>query len=208
MAELAPLDLVQSYLDTRARGAAGTSDETSAWDKFYATHDPVIRAVIRRGVADSGDADDLDQDVWVAVIRRLPKLTVDTGRGTLNAWVATVARHRTARHARIRLRRRTEALTDELAGLLLDSADGAEATLEQRQRQEQVRSVIMKLVGDLSETNRQIVILHWVHGKPLSAIAAELGLSEDRVWSTVRATRPKLLGLLRRAGLDGGTKEV
>jgi hypothetical protein len=54
---------------------------------------------------------------------------------------------------------------------------------------------------------RELIVWHLVQRQPLSVIAAELGRSEDSVWSTIRASRRKLLRLLLQTELDAGTKK-
>jgi RNA polymerase sigma factor (sigma-70 family) len=137
MSDLTRLHLVQSYLDARAQGTEATVDESLAWRDFYESHDPMVRAIVRRCGGSPGDVDDLDQDVWFSLVRRLPKLTVDTNRGSLDAWIASIARRRAARHARGRFMRRNEELTDELVNRLLDPAIGPVMAMERRQQREQ-----------------------------------------------------------------------
>ena len=171
---------------------------------FYQTHDPIIRTVVKHGNISASDVDDLAQEIWVLLIRRLPRLTFDPDRGTLHAWVAAVARHHVGRHARRRSRQNLEALTPELASVLLDGTTGPITELERKQRHALVRAVIAELGDGMSELKRQIFVRYWINEQRLSAIAAELQTSEDRVWSAIRCARPKLLDRLRRLGLDVG----
>jgi RNA polymerase sigma factor (sigma-70 family) len=202
MPDLTRLHLIQSYLDARARRVEATIDESLAWHDFYATHDPMVRAIVLRSTGSREDLDDLDQDIWLSLVRRLPKLALDPGRGTLDTWIAAIARRQAARHMRGRYMRRNEVLTDEQADRLLDPALGPVTTIERRQRQEQVRAILVKLGANMCDLNRKIIEEYWIEDRSTSAIAAALAVSEERVWSIIRRARPKLLNLLSRAGLD------
>jgi RNA polymerase sigma factor (sigma-70 family) len=136
------------------------------------------------------------------LIRRLPKLSLDPDRGNLHAWVAAVARHHAGRHARRRLRQHHEALTPELASVLLDPATGPVTELERKQRRTLVQAVITALGERMSHLRHQIIVRYWIEEQPLSVIAAELNMSEDSVWSAIRCARPKLRDRLRLVGLD------
>jgi DNA-directed RNA polymerase specialized sigma24 family protein len=113
-----------------------------------------------------------------------------------------VARHHAGRHARRQSRQYHEALTPELASVLVDPATGPVTELERKQRRTLVQAVITELGERMSAMRHQIIVRYWIEGQPLSVIAAELHTSDDSVWSAIRSARPKLRDRLRRVGLD------
>ena len=131
----------------------------------------------------------------------LPKLNLDAGRGSLEAWIAALARNRARRIVRRWYKHRGEALTPELASELFDEASDPLTAAEQHQRQRRVEFAVVTLSEGMSERNQRIVARYWLEEQPIPAIAVELGISQDRVWSVIRGARPRLLDLLRRAGL-------
>lgn len=91
MSDFELLSQIQSYLAALARGAKATPEAESAWREFHRVHDPMIRALARRGATAVVDAYDLTQEVWIMLSRDLLKLTLDPARGSLDALLATVA---------------------------------------------------------------------------------------------------------------------
>ena len=59
--------------------------------EFGLAQDPVIRNILKRGTTAAVDADNLTQEVWLLLTRRMLNFELDPARGTLDAWVATVA---------------------------------------------------------------------------------------------------------------------
>jgi RNA polymerase sigma factor (sigma-70 family) len=197
------LNRIQSFLAAPERDGCPTDEEKFSWADFYAFHDCAIRAIVSRVAESQADVDDLAQEVWKLLVLKLPKLRLNPDRGSLQAWIAALARRRARRFARRWTRHRGEVLTPELASELFDRTLDPLTAMDLQQRQRQVRAAVKKLGEPMSELNQGIVTRYWIEGKPLSAIAVELGISENRVWSVLRGARPKLVDLLRRAGLGG-----
>jgi RNA polymerase sigma factor (sigma-70 family) len=133
--------------------------------------------------------------------RRLRNLRLDPSRGSLDAWVATVARRHCRKLIRCRTWRRDEPLTAEMESLLPDPNFGPTAQLEQEQRRQDVRSAVTELCERESARNRQIIARYWLEQRPVAAIAAEFGLSPDSVGAVLRRARLKLAKLLRHASV-------
>jgi hypothetical protein len=55
------------------RGASATAEELLAWEEFFLRYDPIIRVSIRRIHIAPSTVDDVTQDVWVVLIRKLPR---------------------------------------------------------------------------------------------------------------------------------------
>ena len=67
-----------------------TPEQVLAWEDFFHKNDPLIRAR-RSGIPPPwADIDDLSQEVWKTVVRRLLGLRLDRIRGTLRDWIAGV----------------------------------------------------------------------------------------------------------------------
>ena len=102
MSDPAELKLVQSFLTAPARGVCPTSDEMAAWMLFHRAQTVLIRAALKRSRLRSGEADDLLQQVWVVLLKRLPKWQFDPATGTLGAYVGKIAARLARRHVRRR----------------------------------------------------------------------------------------------------------
>jgi RNA polymerase sigma factor (sigma-70 family) len=201
MSDPAMLARIQSFLTSGDRNEPASSEERSAWEDFFSLEDHIIRAIARRGDVSQSDVDDVAQEVWALLVRRLPTFRLDPARGSLNAWVAAVARHLVGRHERRRKMRRDAFLALELAADFVDPKGDPVTDAARKLQQEQVQAAITKLAESIPELKRRIIIRYWVDEQPLSAIAAELEVSEDRVWTIIRCARPRLRKLLGQARL-------
>jgi len=179
MSDLEELDLIKLFLAARSRSP--TAEQVKAWENFFVIHEPLIRKVIKHCADCHEDLEDLAQEVWRILVLKLPKLNYDPDRGPLRAWVIVVARRAARREARRLSRTRVDALTPELAEVLLDPGMDPITRCEQEQERQWVRSILETLGAKLSESSRRITVLHWIDGQSVTEIAASLGLSEDRV---------------------------
>ncbi len=153
----------------------------------------MIRSIAKHGDMSQSDLDDLVQEIWLLLVRRLPKLSLDPARGTLHAWVAAVARHQASRHARRRSRRHQDVLDPELASALLDPTHGPVSELERKQQQLLVQAVIAEMGKHVPELQHRIIVEYWINEQSTPAIAKALQMSPECVWSTIRRARPALL---------------
>ncbi len=190
MSESQMLDLIKVFLVEK--GMRPSSDRATAWDSFFRTHDPIIRAAVGKYHRRRNDVDDVVQEVWKVLIRKLPKLCYDPVRGSLRKWVATVARHTALRQARWLSRHRVEALTPEFADVLPDPEPDPVTLSERRLHREQVRAILAVPIAGLPEVSHRIIRLRWIEERSVSEIAVLLGISEDQVWPRLRRGLAKL----------------
>lgn len=197
---LQELSLLKRFLATPRELA--TPGQVLAWENFVHACDPIILRIVRRCDGHWDKVDDLHQDVWTTLVRRLPTLRLDPARGTLHQWVAGVARRLAGWHVHRRSRHRDEELTRGLAAMLEDHDSGSAAENERWLRNEQARQVIMRLAATLPERNRRVVMMRWVGGRPVREIARELAVADYSVWAILRRVGPRLRDLLRNRGLE------
>jgi RNA polymerase sigma factor (sigma-70 family) len=194
------LGLVQRYL--AARQCEATPERSLAWDRFYATYDPVIQRIARKSRRHRNDADDLDQEIWKELIAALPLLRLDPARGGLSQWVTGVA----VRVRALARRRDKPTIGDcreiEFLDRLVDPASVDRPDTGRARRRELAVQIVEKHAATLQEPNRSIVIAHWIDGRSAPRIAREFYLAEDRVESVLRRERPALLKLLARECID------
>ncbi len=200
MDDLYQLNLIKGFL--AAPRELATREQVLAWEGFFHACDPIILRIVRDCDPHWDKVDDLHQDVWTILVRRLPKLRLDPARGTLYQWVAGVARRLAGCHARRRSRHRDEELTLELAAAVLDPDAGPAAESERQQRLEQVREIVARLAARLPALNRRVVIMRWIDGRAAPEIARELRVTGARVRAILRRAGLKLRVLLRGHGLE------
>jgi len=196
------LRFIQSFLASPCEGRRASEEEAAAWEDFFQIHDRLIRSIVRRSDMSQSDLDDLAQEIWARLVRSLPKLELNPEVGTLHGWVTVVAAHHAERYNRRRTRRRHNVLTPELISTLSDPSMGPLASVEQEQDLAHMHAAITELARQMPERKGQIIREHWVNQQPISAIAADLNVSVEFVWTTLRRARPAILRCLRRAGFD------
>jgi RNA polymerase sigma factor (sigma-70 family) len=190
MTDREELDLIKSFLGVR--DGDRSPEEQKAWGDFFLVHEGVIQNLIKHCAHWRADEDDIFQEVWLALIRKLQKLKYDPKRGPLRAWVIVVARNAATKAARRLRRNGADALAPELAAVLLDPGPDPVTQLEQEQERQWVRSILATLGAKLSDLSHQVMVLYWIEERSMPEIAAALSLSEDRVRMRLQRALKKL----------------
>jgi RNA polymerase sigma-70 factor (ECF subfamily) len=131
-------------------------------------------------------ADDVSQEVCIAILRALPRYQ-DLGR-PFSALVYTIAGRRVADAQRAAVRSPT-APVDALP----DRADGAPGP-EQRAVSMDLTRRLSKLLGHLPPVQREIIVLRVAVGLPADQVGAVLGMSA----TAVRVAQSRALAHLRK----------
>lgn len=150
----------------------------------------VCRVLRRLGVHER-DVEDVAQDVFVAVYRRMD--SYDPSR-PLRPWLFGFAYHNAANYARL-ARHRIEAPMSEA----LDRRSSPE--LDATRSQDRTRVLVGLAAIPLER--RSVLILHDIDGFPAPEIAASLSIPLNTVYSRLRVARAELreaLGDLRTRG--------
>jgi len=147
-------------------------------------------------VADSTDASDVLQDVFVKVFKGIKGFNGDS---SLRTWIYRIAVHEALNHRRSWIRRHwrepfsmddTELPSAAAAAQAAASEGTPYQVLEQAERQEVVR----RALASLAPPYRAVVALREIEGLPYDEIAQVLGLAEGTVKSRLLRGRE----LLRR----------
>jgi RNA polymerase sigma factor (sigma-70 family) len=199
MSDLEQLELVRSYLAVPRERA--TPEQASAWDGLVTACNPVLIRIFSACEEHWDVIDDLRQEVWLVVVRKLPTPEgPDPALGTLSQWVVGIARYIAAKHAQRRSRRQAEPLTDELAELLLDAVSDPSTASEASDGSERLHAVVARFAARLVELNRRILLMYLIDQVPVPAIATCTGLTQGAVWLRLHRIRAALREELRRQG--------
>ena len=203
MSDLEQLDLIRGYLAVPRRLA--TAEQASAWDGLVSDCNRVLIRIFG-ACEDRWDViDDLRQEVWLVVVRKLPTPEgPDPALGTVGQWVAGIGRYIAAKHAHRRSHRQAEPLTDELAELLLDAVTDPSAACETSDGGERLRAFVARFAERLVELNRRILLMYLIDHVPVPAIATCTGLTQGEVWLRLHRIRDALREELPRQGLAAG----
>jgi RNA polymerase sigma factor (sigma-70 family) len=191
--------LVKSFLGRRK--SVATAEECRAWEDFFVTYDAMIRVTVRRIHKAVDVVDDVTQDVWVVLMRKLPKWKFDPVIGSIGAWVTKIAQRLAVKRARRHARQQSGSLSKAHDDTLVDPESGPDIEFEWMQEHELFGALVLKFAATLIERHGRIVVLHWLEGCLVSKIAFDLNMSMDAAWGVIRRVRPKLLDYLRRSGL-------
>jgi RNA polymerase sigma-70 factor, ECF subfamily len=163
--------------------------DINAFVRLLARHEKPLLYYLRRLVANTDDALDLHQEVWLDAFRGLKSLQIP---GAFRVWLYRIAHHKASRFVRngIREEQAVESLAEaqsELADPERDFAPDVEA--------------LHKALGDLSPQHREILVLHYLRDLTTQEVAAILQCPPGTVKSRLYHARIELRNILERKGL-------
>jgi len=151
----------------------------SVWERFSA---PLRRFILRR-VADTHDAEDILQDVFVKILRHTGDME---SRDKIHAWVYAIARNAITDYYRKSRRHRTEALPEEIK---------ADTDMELDDREE-IASCLYAMLDHMPEKYRQAVEMVEFQNMSQKEYGEKMGLSVSGAKSRVQRARKMLLDML------------
>ncbi|MDQ3070455.1 MAG: sigma-70 family RNA polymerase sigma factor [Acidobacteriota bacterium] len=135
-----------------------------SFEVFYATHASHVRRVIGSLVRQHQEADDVLQDVFLQAWQQMGRF--DAARGSIESWLATIARSRAIDRLRVRARFLAADDWDKIAS---GSADGLTQILRREQD-----GAVQAAVDRLTDAQRRMIGLAYDEGLSHSGIAARL----------------------------------
>jgi RNA polymerase sigma-70 factor, ECF subfamily len=176
--------------------------EAIDWKRLQGIYLPLVQRWLRRVPGLGNEADDLAQDVFVVVIRELPRFERRRD-GSFRAWLRTITANKARNYRKHRDRRPTVAI-DPTEGFLDQLADpGSDLAREwDREHDEHVVQKLLEAVkGDFSPTTWEAFRRLALDGLPAARVAEELRMTENAVLLTksrvIRRLREEAGDLLR-----------
>jgi RNA polymerase sigma-70 factor (ECF subfamily) len=172
----------QAYLRRCLQETAPGAILTLFWEEFYRFYATLIVRMVRRRVPDGPDQDDLIQEVWLTVTRKLPEFNWNENRSGFRAWFAKVVHDKAVDLVRRRCRQRVTTL-DCCPAEPQDTADGAgpAEAFERGWQEDVVHTALADLRPAVGEQNYQILRLHFWDNLPAGEVAAAVGLTPEEV---------------------------
>jgi RNA polymerase sigma-70 factor (ECF subfamily) len=152
--------------------------------KIFTEHRARVFGICRQLCRSRADAEDATQEVFVALLRAVPRFRGDSSLAT---FIHRVAVRVAWKHLSRGPARREEPL-DEVSLAARTGEDAAAA----RERERRLRAALDRL----SVEQRTVVGLFAVEGMTHREIAATLGVPEGTVWSRLCVARKRLAALL------------
>jgi RNA polymerase sigma-70 factor (ECF subfamily) len=163
--------------------------DTTAWRALYDRHFPDIeRLVASLGITDS-EADDICQEIFVIIYRKLARFR---GEARLSTWIYRVATREAIRFAR--RRRLVRGLTELFARDRRDTkpADWSESEAGRRH-------YLRQLLDRLPPERRLALVLYEIEGLPVNEIARISDCAENTVWTRLHRARMELEKIAKEA---------
>ena len=155
------------------------SPQPPAFAQVFEAHAPTVwRALRRLGVPES-DVEDLCQEVFVVVHRKLPSFE---GRSALSTWIYGIC-VRVASDHRKRAHVRRERPTDEVPEGRQSAPQIAEL------EREQARRMLDRALAELDEDKRAVFVLYEVEELTMAQVADAVGCPLQTAYSRLYAAR-------------------
>lgn len=159
------------------------SRDRNAFRDLFEYFGPRVKSLMMKAGADHAFADDLVQDVMMTVWRKVELYAPD--RGTVSAWIFTIARN-----ARIdRLRKNSSQPYEDIENVNIESG---EKSAEDAVITDQHTSRVSIAMNTLSDDQKSIIELSYLHDVPQSEIAQRLSIPLGTVKSRMRLAYAKL----------------
>lgn len=160
--------------------------DTSGAGELFERYAPALLRFADRLLSDRGTAEEVTQEVFVKVISRAHQFD---GRAEVSSWLFAIAAN--ACRDRRRRDRRATIVPLEAVPEPAQKAEGIEKVLGDRERREAVR----RALAELSEEQREALVLARYHGLPYAEIAEVLGISvgavKTRIFRAVEALKSR-----------------
>jgi RNA polymerase sigma-70 factor, ECF subfamily len=184
-----------SDADLVARARRG---ETAAFEALVTRHIRAAHAVALAVLAEQADADDAVQDGFLSALQHLDSCAPAE---KFRAWLLTIVRNR-ALDMRRRGRVRSVDVLDE------GTAHSNEPSPHEMAERSELNVKLQAAIGTLTDTQREVLMMHDVQGWKHADIARLLGLADSTVRVHLLHARRKLRTLLLEVAPDGQQGEA
>jgi RNA polymerase sigma-70 factor, ECF subfamily len=175
---------------------ADNATQALSFDAVVAEHGPYVWRVLRRLGVRSADVEDVWQETFIVVHRKLGGFE---GRSQLRTWLSAIA-VRVASDYRSRAYRRREQATDEVPDA------GAQASQQDDLMDQERRALLDRLMAELKPEQREVVVLYEFAELPMQEVAEALGCPLQTAYSRLHAGRKALEQAARREAARKGAR--
>jgi RNA polymerase sigma factor (sigma-70 family) len=163
--------------------------DQAGWREFFDTYWRLIYNVARRSGLPDADAQEVVQDTFVYLARRMPRFRYDRSRGSFKSWLRVVTRSRISAHRRksasqpptCENRPEAESAVD-LEQIPDPAADELDEVWRREWEQHLVSTAFRRLRAKVSAQQLLIFRLATLGELPLTQVARKLGVSLAQVY--------------------------
>jgi RNA polymerase sigma-70 factor (ECF subfamily) len=189
---------VSSFPETRYSLIARLecADDEEAWREFLAVYRPLVYRIARQRGLQHADAEDLAQQVFIAVGRAIRNFRPSPSRGRFRSWLARIAQNATINALTRRPRDAAVGGTTvlELLNEHLGRSECPREIIELELRRSLFRRAAERIRDEFRDTTWKAFWLTAVEGKQIAAAASEVGISVGSVY----AARSRIIYRLKR----------
>lgn len=172
-------------------------DEVPSFDEVYEAHFPFVWRSIRRLGIDSGAVDDVAQDVFLVVHRRLGDFE---GRSSVKSWLFGILLRIVRDHRRTLRRKPAGRDPEDPDGVSDDAARGPH---ESAAKAEAVR-LLHSVLDTMTDEKREVFVLAELEQMTVPEIAEAIGANVNTTYSKLRAARADFDEAIARAHARDG----
>jgi RNA polymerase sigma-70 factor, ECF subfamily len=171
---------------------------SSAFSDVFRENAPFAWRCLRRLGVSAADADDVCQEVFLVVHRRLSEYD---GRATMRGWIYGICVRKASDHRRLS-HKRHESPTDAVPEQIGEAPQPRD--LERKRAIEALDAAL----NELDEDKRATFVLFEIEGLPMQEIATVLGCPLQTAYSRLHAARKSIEALIRRNQGDEPTRSI
>lgn len=165
----------------------------AAFTELVRAHSRYVWRVLRGMGVREGDVDDLCQEVFVIIHRKLPELAL---RSALRSWIYGIAL-RVARDYRQRAHRRYEDLVAE------PNATRAPAQQDRALERQQHWALLDRVMAELTDDQRQVFVLFEIEELSMREVCEIAGCPLQTAYSRLHTARARIADKLARLRAQG-----
>ena len=180
-------------------------NDTSAFEMLVKAHQDRVFDFCVRMLGDREEAFDLTQEIFLSVHQHLDQFRQDA---RLTTWIFRISRNHCLNRLKY-LKRRGRGRSDEYGEtneLAITESSGGTTTPDQQLERAQAKRVVHQAIAMLDEEQRTLVVLRDVEGLSYEEIVEITELPEGTVKSRLHRAREKLVGILEKLQVAGGSK--
>jgi RNA polymerase sigma-70 factor (ECF subfamily) len=158
--------------------------DTAAFQRVFDTHAAMVWRTVRHLGVHPSEIEDVCQEVFVVVHRRLPEFDVE-GPASMTTWLYAVCVNVIRNHVRRAYRSREESMASP-------PEPAADASHEDALDRARAATRLQRKLAMLDDDKREVFLLHDVEGVAMKEIAVALGIPLQTGYSRLRVARQRL----------------
>jgi RNA polymerase sigma-70 factor (ECF subfamily) len=178
-----------------AQTSPGSAPAGPSVAEVFREHAPFVWRALRRLGVREADVEDVAQEVFVVVCRKLGEFE---GRSTLRTWLYGIC-VRTASDYRGRARMRHEVVTEE------PPEQTAPAAQHDALAMRQARALLDRILDGLDEDKRAVFVLYEIEQITMSEVAEAVGCPLQTAYSRLHAARREVEAAVKRVQQGGAS---